>query len=274
MDFRNIDFSGSVFLSSFIDAVYEMSAAEDYYYYAIPNGRIGLTFIPQGKAWYLEGDQWEPVPEASVFGLVKKTALIRLEKNSTDLSIGFNPVFMSAFLPVPLNELAGRFTPLSELFEHDSLNRLMDVLRQPTSDSVRLPALEDFLRSNLVHTPDEQLAQAYGQIKSLEINRVNKIAEGVNLSQRTLLNRFNRQVGLTPKELMKISRVNWSLNLERRQSENLTDLAYRLGYYDQAHFIHDFRETMSIQPLKYFNNRELISDFYNFDRFALRSFVP
>lgn len=80
-------------------------------------------------------------------------------------------------------------------------------------------------------------------------------------SARHLGRLFRERCGLSPKGLQRILRVNAAARLIRGPGElSLTRLAQELGYFDQAHFIHEFRSVCGVTPGTY---RAGLSDFYN-----------
>ncbi|WP_235941865.1 helix-turn-helix domain-containing protein [Cyclobacterium roseum] len=80
-----------------------------------------------------------------------------------------------------------------------------------------------------------------------------------DLSKRRQLERnFKKQIGVSPKQLGKVIRLQTALKvLLDQKSENLTDIAYKSEYFDQAHFIKDFREFTGINPKEFVNHESL-----------------
>ena len=270
MIYRRIEHSSSYFLRHNLFAIYEITSQDhDCYYKTIPNGIIGLTVMVEGNAWFSTKEGWESISKSTVYGLIKKPTLIKISRKSRDISIGFNPLFLSLFLRVPMTEVSGRFTNAEHLFSKPNLRELEDKLSKSINDTEILSAIEHFLLKHFKGKLDEPLLSAYTKIAAIEYTRVTQLSQELNLTPRTLLNRFNTKIGLSPKELMKICRINSSLHIKNHNYNSLTDLAYRLGYFDQAHFIHDFKETLGMTPEKYFTSSHLISDFYNSERWSL-----
>lgn len=270
MHYRKIDHAVSLFLAEHISAIYELTAPETgSCYKTIPSGFIGLTLLLEGQAWYREGNEWIQTPRFVTYGMIRKPNIIRNSGNCRDLSIGFGPYLLSRFLKLPMSLLAGRFIDAETLFLKQDLHDLREKALAARNDYEIIKAVEHFFLSYFNEAQDLQLATACHHIASNRYQRVSQLSDALNLSSRTLLNKFNNKIGLSPKELMKIHRINSSLNVQVHNPENLTDLAYKLGYFDQAHFIHDFKETLDITPEKYFSNKHLISDFYNLERWSL-----
>src|SRR6185295_20383896 len=79
---------------------------------------------------------------------------------------------------------------------------------------------------------------------------VDALASRCNLSGRQLERRFLDDVGLPPKRLARIVRFQRALAVLSAR-ERGADLAFRLGYADQAHFIRDFREFAGHTPMQH-----------------------
>ncbi len=70
-----------------------------------------------------------------------------------------------------------------------------------------------------------------------------------NVSYRTIHRFFTRNFGIGPKEYLKLIRFNRVCCLLKNKSFNdWTEIAFKCGYYDQSHFIHDFKTFMKISP--------------------------
>jgi transcriptional regulator GlxA family with amidase domain len=64
----------------------------------------------------------------------------------------------------------------------------------------------------------------------------------ISRKEGRLERKFLKQVGLSPKQLGKVIRLQTALKMVlNQQSESLTKIAYESEYYDQAHFIKDFQ---------------------------------
>lgn len=96
----------------------------------------------------------------------------------------------------------------------------------------------------------EQIRHTAGTI------RVKEIYSSLNVSKSKLEQHFNREIGLSPKEFCKIEKINYFINsYEKNSNQNLTELTYKCGYYDQSHLIKDFRYFLDTSPKKFFASR-------------------
>lgn len=65
-------------------------------------------------------------------------------------------------------------------------------------------------------------------------------------SRRHLQRMALQQVGCNMKTIQKIQRINKAIALLKQTKYVLTEIAQVCAYYDQAHFIHEFRSVCQI----------------------------
>ena len=69
------------------------------------------------------------------------------------------------------------------------------------------------------------------------------LSKNLNINRRQLERKFSTLIGLSPKQLSKVVRLQATIKLlSNKQFTNLTSIAYESDYYDQSHFIKDFKE--------------------------------
>jgi methylphosphotriester-DNA--protein-cysteine methyltransferase len=69
---------------------------------------------------------------------------------------------------------------------------------------------------------------------------------------------FTKKIGISPKQLGKVIRLQTALKMMLKQGhESLTAIAYDSDYYDQAHFIKDFKEFTGTTPRDFFEDEEM-----------------
>ena len=96
---------------------------------------------------------------------------------------------------------------------------------------------------------ESYVTKAVKLIYNSRMNHVHELSEKVNISQRQLERKFKELIGVSPKQYFKLIRINKAIELLRQnQSLNLTDITYYCGYFDQAHFIKDFKQITSQTP--------------------------
>jgi transcriptional regulator GlxA family with amidase domain len=82
------------------------------------------------------------------------------------------------------------------------------------------------------------------------------VTERTGLSARRFIELFRREVGLTPKVFCRVARFRDVVNgIKGSSSVDWAQTALDCGYFDQAHFSHDFREFAGMSPSDYLRHR-------------------
>jgi len=81
---------------------------------------------------------------------------------------------------------------------------------------------------------------------------VESLAAEHNISKRQFERRFKDLAGLSPKLYSRVVRFQAATQFKLSGTRDLTEIAYACGYYDQSHFINDFREFSGYTPKEYF----------------------
>lgn len=89
-------------------------------------------------------------------------------------------------------------------------------------------------------------------IADREITRVEDIVSRFDLGKRTLQRIFRRYVGVSPKWVIRRYRlIEAAGRLANGKAANWSAMALNLGYFDQAHFINDFKALVGTSPAEY-----------------------
>ena len=79
-------------------------------------------------------------------------------------------------------------------------------------------------------------------------NRVEQLAAQTDLPRRTLQSRLRREVGLSPKRVLRIQRLHRALKLAQDRSSTWPQVAASSGFADQAHMIREFVDLLGESP--------------------------
>lgn len=151
----------------------------------------------------------------------------------------------------PLASLADRRVSLRSVWRRDVPAAERAIL-SPRGDASALDAAVKYLRRWLPPLDEaSRLAARWVDRISTDraLCRVEQLVAQSGLSERGLQRLFRRHVGVNPKAVIRRFRlVEAAQCLEQASPLRLTELAHRLGYFDQSHFIRDFRATVGRRP--------------------------
>jgi AraC-like DNA-binding protein len=123
------------------------------------------------------------------------------------------------------------------------------------SNVERVNIITLFLEKQLTKsaTPDSKLLTLITHIITRQgLVNITPLVTEQCVSQRQLERKFKALTGFSPKTFSRIVRFEHSLSTYLHTHVPLTQLAYACGYYDQSHFIRDFREFAGQHPKAYF----------------------
>lgn len=171
------------------------------------------------------------------------------------MGIRFKPTGPLALLRVPLAELTNRVVDL-DLILGSSIERLRQRLMEAASLERRFQILERYLLERIAsaRAPRAEVGYALTRLaRTRGAVRMRSLAVETGISQKHLIDLFHEQVGMAPKRYARIVRLN--ALLKEVSSSNWADLAARFGYYDQPHFVREFREFSGTTPTEFLRAR-------------------
>ena len=211
---------------------FEVSSDENRAIVAVPDGTIDIIFHCSASA-----------PTASVCGSVKKGKHIEFEKGSLYFGARFFPGTAKQLLKSPLSQFTDQEIPLDDVQKNS--DEFVELICAAASFDERIALFEKhytLCNNNNNAAPSlisyllEKINASYGEI------RVQELAEDTGYSTRHVSNVFKKYVGISPKLFSRIVRFQRSFSLLRLQKKvTFADLSQDAGYYDQAHFINEFK---------------------------------
>ena len=161
------------------------------------------------------------------------------------------------FFKVPFCELHNEHVSLDTLWGRASAIRLRDRLLEEPTPQAKLHRFEQLLLEQLYKPMEQHRAVSYALLRlGAEPAPIADLSDEIGISTRRLVDVFSQQVGLTPKLFARVQRFQNAIqNLPPEQDVDWAEVALDCGYYDQAHFIHDFRSFSGLSPSTYLKLR-------------------
>ena len=176
----------------------------------------------------------------------------------TACGVHFKPGGAHPFLTEPANEFHNQILNLDDLWG-PLAQRIQDQVWEARTPEARLRVLETALRSRMSHdrAPHAAVSYAIGVIdRSQGARPIAEIVGRLGLSTRRFLDLFQGEVGLSPKAFSRMRRFEAALDsIATTDDVDWTDVALSCGYFDQAHFNHDFRAFCGVSPSEYLRMR-------------------
>ncbi len=223
-------------------------------YKVIPGPQLVIGLQYRGGLSVHNHDQITPLSKAGITGLTSSVASFSNNGPIGSVLIYFKPGGAAAFFNVPLHELFSTQVSLDSFVLRSTLLILEDQLCAARTDAERISVTEQFLIACMrTYTPDPLVMAAVTRINACGGNiRIKDLAKELHISQSPLEKRFRAIIGTSPRKYATIIRFRYTLN-NYKTATSLTDLAYDAGYYDQSHFIKEFRQFTGETPEQYFS---------------------
>ena len=187
-------------------------------------------------------------------GVQSRFQVIDTSEQEYVAGVAFKPGGTMPFVRVPANETSDIDVPLDSLWDRARTSVLRERLLERGSIDAKLDVLEAALLE-MWRPPPPHPAVTFALAMFDRVPTTTTIAavsDAIGLSAKRFIERFKSEVGVTPKRYCRIRRFQRALTLSNRgRHVDWAHLALDCGYFDQAHFIHDFRAFAGVTPTEY-----------------------
>lgn len=228
---------------------------EEQTYKVFPSTGLVLGFQYKGKLTYIENNVETPLAMSGLTGLQDSFKVFKNNINIGSILVFFNEIGASYFFQNPINEFFNESLSLDNLVNKSDIQNIEDLLGNAKTDPERISIVEQFLLLQLTaRQEDKILTEAVRQIYHEKGKiKIKKLADSLYISQSPFEKRFRKIIGTSPKKFASIIRFNHILN--NLQKGNSLDLSYKNDYFDQAHFIKDFKHFTGETPEQFKRTR-------------------
>ncbi|GAB4246229.1 MAG: hypothetical protein Tsb0034_25150 [Ekhidna sp.] len=205
---------------------------------------------------------WEDQSRLLFSSQITKYFYLRNTGRSGMLGIKLFPTALHRLLQMDLSETVDCVLPLeSTQLDVNSLAVLADSQLKTENKVKEAEAWLTHLLSNTRDTPriDECVSQIMLENGMADIEQ---LASSVGLSTRQLERSFKKVVGLTPKFYSRIVRFNYIFEVMKEHNDSWIRIALQSGYFDQSHFIKNFKEFTGEEPSSYGFSDDTLANFF------------
>lgn len=239
----------------------------------LPNGSVELIINLKEDATrtYDRRDnvKFTSMPGSIVTGMHTEFFVIDTSEQELVLGVHFKAGGAFPFLGLPAGELLNLHVALEDLWGHSAVNELRELLLAAATVAEKFRIVEQHLL-RIIYRPFKssfikmQSNSTGNRAVDLALDnflaapgeqRIAEVIDTLGISQRRFIELFKRKVGTTPKSFCRVMRFQQvvrtiAATTDRKQID-WTDIALGCGYFDQAHFVHDFKNFAGITPTEY-----------------------
>lgn len=258
MKFQIVQPSG--FLKNFIKNYCFMESDiydEDVMERVIPTENIQLMFHYKNPfVVFHSNDSVIKQPRSIISGLSDNYSDVSTAGETGVVFISFHPTGACHFLNFPLSEIENLSVDLTDIFNAE-IRQIEELLYLKDTIREKVTVIEKFLIRRYFPIPshDGLLIQRGVEIVKNCKGQTNAkyLSDCLYTSPKTLERKFAKYLGKTTKQLIKLIRFQEVLhNFSCVNELSLTEHAYKNGYFDQSHFIHDFKSYTGYTPKEFY----------------------
>lgn len=240
--------------------------ADSFSYQTFPNTNLCLAIYKENEIDYRRNKNenictisyGRKAFSSCFFGFHEQPFKVNINTALDQVCILFHPAGLRAFTQIPYNELINERDVFNCLFKNNG--HILELVFEESDLFKRAALLEAFLLKNLetkrldfrANLVLEQIYSKRGNVTVYELSKLLKVNES------TLYRSFSTSLGQSPKDFIQTVRFRNALSLLlKHQYKSLTELTYLSMFYDQSHFIKDFKKRSGLLPNSLHKNIQL-----------------
>ncbi|CRZ16698.1 helix-turn-helix transcriptional regulator [Mycolicibacterium neworleansense] len=224
---------------------------------ALPRGAatVIIDLDPRDRVDFYAADATTRLDVGTEFiaGAGVTSYVTHIAPSQTVLTIHFRPGGASAFMSAPLGELENTCVSLDAIWGGDAPT-LRSRLIEAASVPARITLVEAFLLARM-RSRDLAVGAVLAAAERRPSLRVADACTLTGMSSRQLIASFRAEVGLAPKVYLRLRRYQAAMRLLDTGTAPGAQIAANLGYFDQAHFVREFRSFTAMTPTQYAQRR-------------------
>lgn len=237
--------------------IYESDSPAAFDDTVFPSGCMEIIFnLGSGKWQTAVEDTYITTPAVELWGQIIKPLPVRSIGKNTMLGIRFYAHAAACFFNGQVGEFNNQVTDLNDI-SGKAVRDLHAGLLHKEDWNKRIELVEGFLLHQLSVCEKklgkmEVVNDIMTEIRNENFyENIKTIASRYGITSRYLQKLFLQYTGLTPKLYTKIDRFQNSLRMVTKNDRSLTSIAYDCGYFDQSHFIREFKYFTGYTPSGY-----------------------
>jgi len=228
----------------------------------IPDGFTELIFHYGAPYRKKVNNEWQSQALNLLCGQISSYFFLENTGTSGIIAVKFMPAGLTQLFDMDMSVYKDKIIDVGTV-NIEQLSGLRDkIIPFKDEDSVKV-ILDDYFITLSHSVQDTPATSAIDLIfKTNGMVSVNEMAEAACVGERHLQRLFKKFVGLSPKYYARIIRFNYIFQLIQAKNTPWADIVYQAGYYDQSHFIRNFKAFTGEDPSAYFFEEENMANFF------------
>nr|WP_203416555.1 helix-turn-helix domain-containing protein [Jiangella ureilytica] len=248
-------------LDGLIDDLYYLEGAPPYARLTLPPAPSALLIVNLGSPFRIRGGtdiESAEYADGCVVTTPTRAWDFGYPPRTRSVGVHVKPWGLAPFLPMPAAELCDRPVTVEQVWGRPAIAELRDRLGTADGPHEMLTLLEEELMRRLRQTAGLGLVRHMSSVivATSGVVAIGDLSVAAGVSNTHLAQRFKELIGVTPKRLARAHRFAATvLAINPAEAVDWSDVAVGAGYFDQAHFGHEFREFTGLTPTRYIEVR-------------------
>ena len=253
------EFQPNSSLSKYVQTIWAMESENEQDPYPrsliMPDGIIEIIFYYESPFFIYQDNIKQLQPEHAAVSMMRKYIEIESTGKTGFIAVRFYPWGAYHFFNEPICNFLDTTIDGLKLWADDSKKIIMELKSLYTLEK-RFKSVEQFLLNMLIKFQKTE-TKIEGVVKLIRntkgILNIDEVCNETGFTKKQLERKFLPIIGTTPKIFSRVCRfLNICHHLEEQKGKSLTQLAYDCGYFDQSHFINEFKEFSGFTPKDFF----------------------
>ncbi|MER7249363.1 helix-turn-helix domain-containing protein [Kribbella sp. NPDC000426] len=244
-------------LGGLVDDLYYLEGVPPYARLMLPPMPAALLIVNLGAPFQIRGGADRELAEYAdgcVISMPTRAFEFGYPVPTRSVGVHLKPWGLAPFLPMPAAELCDRPVTIEQVWGRAAVAELRDRLATADGPDEMLTLLEDELMRRLCETAGLGLVRSTSSLLDATSGAaaIGDLSSAAGVSSTQLTKRFKEVIGVTPKRLARTYRFTATVfAIDPAGPIDWGDLAGGAGYFDQAHFGHEFRAFTGFTPTRY-----------------------
>ncbi len=253
-------------LANFVECFWVMESADTTVQQQkiIPDGFPEIIFH-YGDHYRIKMDgNWETQSLSLIAGQIKNHFYLENSGASGMVGVKFKPAAITHVLHLNMGDLTEKVLPLSEV-DNSLLHRFEKNVVNAASFNEMIETATEWLTKNSgeinpeASIIDQSITMIFSSNGAVSVT---EICKTLFVTERQLQRLFKKYVGLSPKLYARIIRFNYIFQLVQKQRKSWLEISHLSGYFDQSHFIRNFKIFTGEDPSAYVFDEPNMANFF------------
>ena len=234
----------------------------------IPDGFTEIIFNYRDVYKSKISGEWHLQSPDLLAGQLRTFFYLQNTGTTGSIAIKLKPAALTQLFDLKMNEYLDKIVDLDSLPNpefgalKEKIQMLVDAGNNRQEHIVK-QVLDDYFKILVETTSKNPLKSALELIfNSNGMAVVADMATAAGVTERQLERLFKKYIGLSPKYYARVIRFNYIFQLIKSENSSWAEIVYQSGYYDQSHFIRNFKAFTGEDPSSYFFEEKNMANFF------------